>query len=48
MKYKTIEHYIIITIAAKLDRPFTLNDIAKIHEEQIKVFESYVASQELR
>lgn len=43
-----IEYYIIINVAAELKRPFTENDLIKIYEEQIKAFESYVASNELR
>lgn len=43
-----LEYYIIIEIAAKLERPFTENDITKIYEEQVKALESYVASKELR
>ena len=44
----TLEYYIIIEIAAKLEVPYTDEDLTKIYDEEVKAFECYVASKELR
>jgi hypothetical protein len=43
-----LEYYVILDVAAKLQRPFTTDDITNIWEQQVKALESYVASKELR